>query len=122
MSRVGIRGIFLFTAGIFFLIAPRWLPDVPLWKRAAIGLLGVGLLGLVAWLSKQPRVTATGSRIVQGYWVARAGIPGIIFLIIPFGLPDEALWKRAGMVLLGAGLLGLAAWRGFTEKTESKTE
>ena len=121
--RVSFRAVFLFIAGIFLLVAPRWLPDEPLWKRAAIILLGMALLAFAVWWSKQPsEESGKASRIVQGYWVARAGIPGIAFLIAPFALPDEPLWRRAGMFALGAALLALAVRFGSTEKLTSKTE
>jgi hypothetical protein len=85
-------------------------------------LLGVALVAFAVWQSKQPLgQSAKGSRIVQGYWVARAGVPGIAFMIAPFGLTDEPLWRRAGMFVLGVALLALAVWFGRTKKSPSKT-
>lgn len=115
--KVTIRGVFLFVAGIFVLLAPRWMPDEPLWKRAAIMLLGVSLLAFAVWQSKQPSGSASGSGIVRGYTVARAGIPGILFPIAPFDMTDEPFWKRAGMFGLGVALLVFAACLGRTEKS-----
>lgn len=121
--RVSFRGIFLFVTGAFILVAPRWLPDQPLWKRAAIFLLGVALLVFAAWQSKQPPgATAQGSGIIRGYWVAKAGIPGIAFLLAPFDMTDEPFWKRVGMFLLGLVLLALAAWRRSPQKSSSRAE
>lgn len=123
MFRVSVRGIFLFITGAFILIAPRWLPDEPLWKRAAIFLLGVALLVFATWQSKLPTRTAVhGSGVIRGYWVARAGIPGIAFLLVPFDMTDEPLWRRGGAFLLGVTLLALAAWFGYTGRPKPKTE
>lgn len=121
--RVSVRGIFLLVAGAFILIAPRWLPDELLWKRAAIFFLGVALLVFAAWQSRQSSATAEqGSRIIWGYWVARAGIPGIAFLLVPFDMTDEAFWKRVGMFLFGMALLALAAWLGSARKSRQRSD
>jgi hypothetical protein len=120
--RVSLRGIFLFVAGTFILVAPRWLPDEPLWKRAAIFLLGLALLVFATWQSKKPSGSAAqGNGIIRGYWVARAGIPGIGFLLAPFDMTDAPPWKRAGLFLLGVAFLALAAWQGSTQKSQSET-
>lgn len=114
--KVTMRGVFLFVAGIFVLLAPRWMPDEPLWKRAAIMLLGVALLAFAVWQSKQPSGSASGTGIVRGYRIARAGISGVFSLIAPFDMTDEPFWKRAGMFGLGVALLAFTAWLGRAGK------
>ncbi len=121
MFRFSVRGIFLFITGAFILVAPRWLSDEPLWKRAVIFLLGVALLVFATWQSKQPSRTATqGSGVIRGYWVARAGIPGIAFLLVPFDMTDEPLWRRGGAFLLGVTLLAAGGVVRLYRKAETK--
>jgi hypothetical protein len=115
-------------AGIVFLLVPFAMLDEPLWGRVGISVIGLLLLGVAAWskLNRSAKPTSQGkeqvgrSRIVESAWVARAGIPGVILLLAPFGLPDETLWKRIGMFVLGVLLLGVAVW--FSDRSKSEVK